>query len=292
MKLIFVHGRAQGEKDPDDLLTEWIDTFLEGLKKANLELPINYDQIHLPFYGKRLDELVREIDTPIESIISKGSSSDLNDIRFIHDFLSEIADNSNISAHDIDIETSGLIRDKGPLNWEWVQSILRAIDRKDKWSEATLKKFTLDAFHYLTNSTIKEEIETIVKAAIDDEPTVLVGHSLGSVVSYNILRENPQYRIVKFITLGSPLGVNAVRSKLKVPLQHPKCILNGWINAYDERDVVSLHPLDGTRFEVTPPILNKNNINNHTENRHGIKGYLNDGEIASVIHKNLLSDIS
>jgi hypothetical protein len=57
-----------------------------------------------------------------------------------------------------------------------------------------------------------------------------------------------------------------------------------WFNAMDERDIVALYPLSKKYFQVTPQIENKTDVQNPTENRHGISGYLGDPEVARRIH--------
>ena len=55
----------------------------------------------------------------------------------------------------------------------------------------------------------------------------------------------------------------------------------------DERDVVALYPLDPTHFPIAPsvpPINNKQDVDNNTENHHGITGYLSDPEVAQTIY--------
>ena len=79
----------------------------------------------------------------------------------------------------------------------------------------------------------------------------------------------------------------AVRSNL-VPLKNPSGN-KGWTNAYDPRDVVSLYPLNKMHFGVTPAITNHGKINNWTDNRHGIIGYLDDKLVAKTIHSCLTS---
>lgn len=290
MKLILIHGRAQGGKDPFTLRKTWIDTFENGLNKSGLTLPITKEDIIFPYYGDLLDQLVDEYNTPVETIIKKGVDSSSADARFFHDFLQEVANNSNISLQDIESENSSEITEKGPLNWEWVHSILKAIDKKSSWSEASIKKFTYDVFLYLTIPAIREEINKGVSAVFNAQPCVVVGHSLGSIVSYNILRETSTINACKFITVGSPLGINAVKNYLKTPIKMPDSVKNGWFNGYDERDVVALKPLNKDYFNINPSIKNKNDVDNHTSNRHGIEGYLNDKEIAIEIYNALTND--
>lgn len=283
MKLIFIHGRAQGGKDPDVLRKTWIDTFERGLAKSGLALPIPDKDIRFPFYGDLLDELTTSFNQPVEEIVKKGFESNSTDARFFHDFLQEVAGNAGISTDEIASESSNTVIERGPLNWEWVQSILKAIDKKSKWSEASIKLFTYDVFLYLTVPAIKQALHQEVKKAFDHEPCVVVGHSLGSIISYNILRDITTPAVGRFVTVGSPLGVNAVKKYLKTPIMMPQVVQNGWYNAFDERDVVALNPLNQHYFNIAPPITNKNDVKNQTDNRHGIEGYLNDKDVAKEI---------
>ena len=46
---------------------------------------------------------------------------------------------------------------------------------------------------------------------------------------------------------------------------------------------MALYPLDSDNFPVQPAITNNNTVRNHTDNRHGIDGYLDDPSIAKII---------
>ena len=115
-----------------------------------------------------------------------------------------------------------------------------------------------------------------------EELTVVVSHSLGTVVAYSVLGSDPRrLKVPLFVTVGSPLGVRAIRDQLR-PLRYPS-LVDGWYNAFDTRDVVALYPLDGTNFPVVPSIENNSAVKNHTDNRHGIDGYLDDPAVAKRI---------
>jgi len=287
MKLIFVHGRAQAKKNPENLKKIWIESLKVGLRKSGLDLPISEKDIIFPYYGDLLDQLIIDYNRPVEGVITKGSQSNFSDARFFNDFLVEVALNSDVSINGIEEENANNVKEKGPLNWEWIHCILKAIDRKSYWSEMSLKKFTYDVFLYLTISVIKEEVQNKIFTDLGNEPFVLVSHSLGSIVSYDILRERPELKTKKFITLGSPLGITAVKKHLKNPIKMPECIEMGWYNAYDERDVVALKSLDDKHFNINPAIKNSNHVRNHTSNRHGIEGYLDDQQVAKEIYDSL-----
>jgi hypothetical protein len=294
MKLIFVHGRAQGEFEEQALKQTWIDTLNEGLKKSNLTLPPNVT-IEFPYYGKLLPTLIgqtRDLETIIEAKRSSTQQVDESEqIAFLEAYYGEIAaklaDSSAEKAELRNIQT----RSRGILNWDSVQKLLSFLDTKKIIGDSAVRLSTHDVFMYLTNRKIKSEINQLVEKCFDDEPCVVIGHSLGSIVSYLVLKNNPQFKVKQYITIGSPLGLTAVREHLEPPLRMPECVHknNGWYNAYDERDFVALHPLDKAHFNINPSIENKNNVDNHTPNRHGIVGYLNDVDVAKRIYDALVS---
>ncbi|MDR6560181.1 MULTISPECIES: hypothetical protein [unclassified Arcicella] len=290
MKLIFIHGRAQGRKDPIALRKQWIDTFKVGLAKSGLSIPILEENIYFPYYGDILDELVFSLNQPMENIIKKGSDLDNKDAKFFNDFLLELASNAKITEEDIEKNSSQEIVKKGPLNWNWIQAILRTLDNTGKLGELSIKQFTYDVYLYLTMPNIKNAINTVVKNQISNEPYVVVGHSLGTIISYNILRDSTELNVCKYITIGSPLGLKSVKKYLKTPIKMPDCVKNGWFNAFDDRDVVALNPLDKTYFNIQPQIENKSDVDNQTSNRHGIEGYLNDKTVSKVIYDALIKD--
>ena len=64
---------------------------------------------------------------------------------------------------------------------------------------------------------------------------------------------------------------------------------SSWHNARDPEDVVALFPLDAVNFSTNPAIDNYNDVDNETDNQHGIIGYLPDQRVAKSIHEALVS---
>ncbi len=85
-------------------------------------------------------------------------------------------------------------------------------------SEAAFDR-TVDMVTTMTTTPdLRERIWSRIESVVTDETRVLVGHSLGSVVSYNALRRNPQWKVHTFVTLGSPLGQRTVLDQLDPPI--------------------------------------------------------------------------
>ncbi|TMG89654.1 MAG: hypothetical protein E6H76_06410 [Betaproteobacteria bacterium] len=149
-------------------------------------------------------------------------------------------------------------------------------------NQKTLEIFTRDVFLYTTRAGVRDEIDQIVAGKLTEQPTVVVSHSLGTVVAYSVLRtDRRSLRVPLFVTVGSPLAVRAVRDQFR-PLRSPSSV-DAWYNAFDTRDVVALYPLDADNFPVRPAIENNSTVRNHTENRHGIVGYLDNPDVAKRI---------
>ena len=284
MKLIFIHGRAQEGKNPVKLQKQWETAFRRGLKKAGLDWPPGVT-VAFPFYGDRLDELIQAVNAPlVEEVLTRGAGPDSREAEFRGELLYEMASARGITDEQIQAHFKGQLHEKGPLNWEWVQAILRALDATPL-GEAAIDMFTRDVYVYLTCRAVQNAVDAIVAAELTAGPCVVVGHSLGSVVGYNVLRRIPEAVLVRrYVTVGSPLGVKAIKRRLDHPLAMPSAV-SDWYNAMDERDVVALYPLDDRNFPLTPAIMNHTKVNNRTANRHGITGYLDDPWVARQIHE-------
>lgn len=292
-QLVFVHGRAQEGKDALALKGEWINTLREGLAKSGLDLPISEADVRFPFYGDTLDDLVRGVPPEqVAEVIVRGDSADDEERAFIRAVIQEVQTKAGITDAEIGRVAGQAVLAKGPLNWEWLHGVLRAIDQNVPFaSGASIALATNDVYQYLYNIGIRDQIEMGVRQAMrSDVPTVVVGHSLGTVVSYNLLRregKQNRWNVPLYVTVGSPLAVKAIKKSL-APNKHPECV-GKWFNAMDARDVVALYPLDDDNFPISPSIQNKTNVDNQTENRHGIAGYLNDKEVAKRIYDALVA---
>jgi len=291
-ELVLIHGRSQQDKDAAALKREWIAAFVDGLEKSNLPLPIPETAIHFPYYGDTLVGLVNGLPPDqVAEIIVKGASANDEERAFTLAVVREIGQEVGLTDAQIAEIAGDEMIQKGPLNWGWVRAILSGIDRHVPLGSGTaIALFTKDVYHYLRNPGIRDRIEEGVRKAIRMTPTVVVAHSLGSVVGYNLLRREGTtngWQVPVFMTVGCPLAVSAIR-KVLAPNKHPQCV-GHWFNAMDNRDIVALYPLDAEHaWEIDPAIENKTDLKNPTPNRHGISGYLSDPVVARRIYEALL----
>lgn len=290
--LIFVHGRAQERKEPAALKAEWIAALKEGLDKAGLSLDLPDHTVRFPYYGDTLEHLSEAWAGKSPEVIVMGVAEGASEQErvFIEEMVRDLAESEGITQAQIDAEEQTLVVEAGIQNWKAVLAALRILQRVKPLGTAALFLATRDVYHYLGNPGIQTRIETGVTAALEGHgECVVVAHSLGSVVAYNVIARagaSRSWSVPAYITVGSPLAVDPVKERLR-PLVRP-AEMTTWFNAYDPDDVVALHPLDATHFPVDPAVENFGGVHNETSNQHGISGYLSDPTVARRIYEALL----
>ena len=286
-QLVFVHGRSQEQKDAKQLKAQWISALRQGLEKNGLDnLPIPEPSVRFPYYGQTLYDLVSKA-SDVADVVVRGAGPGDPEQQFQQFVVQEVQRNLGISDDQVEEQMGTDAVPRGAQNWKWVQAILRAIDKHvPGGSAASIALITRDVYQYLKNPGIRDRIEVGVRAAFSrGVPTVVVSHSLGTVVAYNLLSRDGAdqgWTVPLFVTVGSPLAISAIKASLS-PIDHPSCVKK-WYNAMDTTDVVALYPLTQANFDVDPAIENNTGVHNATDNRHGISGYLDDKDVARRIY--------
>ncbi|MCP4978124.1 MAG: lipase family protein [Maribacter sp.] len=124
---------------------------------------------------------------------------------------------------------------------------------------------------------------------------ILVGHSMGSIVSYDVLRlkeETESFNIEHFITIGSPLGLPLVSKKIREEFGATRTPGNvrHWTNIADPEDKVALDFNLADEFDDLDRIKVKDTLaHNEYENHEGKKnchksyGYLRAPEFTDIL---------
>ncbi len=287
MNLLFIHGRAQEEYTQEELLNGWTAALKMSFKNAQLEFPDDLNLI-LPYYGKELiiqrDRYKKDIADGVYQMRSPGEQ--LKEIDNYEKELVEIMrENANISKKEVAAEVAAEQQDRGPENWWATLAITRLLDKHlNSVSNGCVKRATDDVVTYLVVPKARKIINDYYFSALTKEPTIIIAHSLGTIVAYDILRSlDPEaFDVRGLITIGSPLGVKTVQRQLHPPMEYPKSLKGNWVNVFDRRDIVSLNSLNRKNFRVSPEIFN-HEVDNDSDNRHKIKEYLSNMLIAKTI---------
>jgi hypothetical protein len=96
---------------------------------------------------------------------------------------------------------------------------------------------------YLDEPDVRTRAHASLLRRIRDDTRILIGHSLGSVVAYEVLCAKEDLPVRTLITIGSPLGVPSLLPRLRPPVAQPpgKWPNNvaRWVNVADKADLVA-----------------------------------------------------
>jgi hypothetical protein len=242
--VLYVHGI--GNKPPADILRCQWDKALFGRsmgERTRLAYWVNRDRYPVPEPGTCDDR----DEGPTLNIAEQRVLSALDitpiqrDLDNLADSLAESTDESAM-LHEM-LDELGV--DAAPLG-PGPRGIL------DKINQVLLKLISAallqDTHDFFFDSERREAMELSLRERLESGggPFVVIAHSQGSLVAYEVLRKLDPGRcdVALFVSLGSPLGLPSVRSRFKQwigtkKLPFPPCVRH-WYNVADVRDVVAL----------------------------------------------------
>ncbi|ESQ08486.1 MAG: hypothetical protein N838_18705 [Thiohalocapsa sp. PB-PSB1] len=118
----------------------------------------------------------------------------------------------------------------------------------DSGAEAFLKRVFNDLHRYYTEDDTRAEVRERLREKILQYRTrriMVIGHSMGSIVAYDVLRrlgrQFTDLSIDHFVTIGSPLGLPHVKVKIfeENDLVRTPSLVRRWTNFSERRDPVA-----------------------------------------------------
>ncbi|MEV0092014.1 hypothetical protein [Streptomyces sp. NPDC050738] len=148
-----------------------------------------------------------------------------------------------------------------------------------------LRHLIPDANGYFFTSAkdrIKERLRSALRAA--NGPVVVVSHSLGTIVAYDVLSETAFARreVPLFITLGSPLGYTEIQDVVTRPLKTPAPV-RLWANFADPFDLVTLDTTLADDFRAGSKPIADMTVDNPAPNHHASCGYLRSRHVRKAV---------
>ncbi|MBN2413419.1 hypothetical protein JXQ31_17205 [candidate division KSB1 bacterium] len=137
---------------------------------------------------------------------------------------------------------------------------------------------------------------------------LLIGHSMGSIISYDVLSDpDLKVKVDTFITIGSPLGLPVIMSRIAaeqkernkgaVSLNTPQTVKRNWYNFSDLHDKVAINynlSDDYGDNENEVHVIDKIVYNDYEcygkKNPHKAYGYLRTPEMAEILYDFLTRD--
>jgi hypothetical protein len=276
--------RQEG-KDPAALRQVWEDALGKAWGAAGLA-PKKY-ALQMPFYGDILHRLTEEIRRKSQGVTPRGGATADEYTPVEEALIREMGARAKVSDDEVRRELGQEVVARGPLNSEWVQGIARVLERRVPALGNLGLGFVRQVDAYLTRPHIREAVDDLVRPCLVGEPTVVVAHSLGTVISYRLLQAAAgALQVALYVTLGSPLGMEVVKRNVRPPRPGVPGGVGHWLNATDERDYVALiSRLDRDTF--ADGIENLSDVHNSQQDAHSIVDYLQVTTVAKRIHSAL-----
>lgn len=266
--IIFVPGKNPKPQAAQHRELLW-KTMIEGVRRADRDLAsnlqIHYSQFHLISWNHLFYHTYKDItpDIPwIDALINKHgpTEQDIQEASSWHKRLDRML---------------FTIADHLPF-------IIRLLP-KDVDSAATEINRYFDNIDNIASDIRKLLKQTLRPLIENNEPVLLIGHSLGSVIAYDTLWElsnqDGLHGKVDFLTIGSPLGMHYVQRRLmgmKEPgkKSYPR-LIRQWINIASEGDIIALERNFHNHFEE---MIKQGLVKSIEDHSHGIYNYFRSDE--------------
>jgi hypothetical protein len=298
--IIGIHGL--GNKPEKTILEQWWKMAIdEGLKKLGQPLkPYVFELVYWAdlMYDKPLDLEINDKASPYY-LLQKYTPSVKNLFKEDHPNRKKILDFLTKQLDSI------FLNEDFTLNYTYLtdtilQRYFKDLDiyYKEKCKDEDEQKCEI-------KKVIRHRTKTIIEKYKKDE-ILIIGHSMGSIIAYDVLSfSEPATLVNTFITIGSPLGIPIVKSKIakeleqnhfnKLQLTTPPTVVKNWFNFSDIEDKVAIDYQLGddfseNNFNVKPidfEVYNDYTINGE-RNPHKSYGYLRTPKFSEKINEFLL----
>ncbi|SCX22710.1 hypothetical protein DSM25558_3200 [Agrobacterium sp. DSM 25558] len=282
MKVVMIHGINQQDSTQVQLLKKWKD-LVHG------KAPGLFDKhdLSMAYYGTTLSDWTKGSAAikmgPHDIHFDPGNNAELD---FLVAALEEAARKNKISEQAIAAAADEAADHEAVPMGTWLGrrlvGLVRALEKISPAKGAVVLKVIKQAHTYLAAPGAGPAVDALVKPHLTGKEVVIISHSLGTVIAFKLLREMAATgtRVPLFITMGSPLGLESVQSKLGPSFEKP-AIVSRWENFYDPADFVSLGK--ELKSELDTDIIDDGTVDNTTSNAHGISGYLPHSKVVAAL---------
>ena len=300
--IIGIHGL--GNKPPEELLEKWWKcAMIEGLRNSGHKTAItNFRLAYWAdiIYDKSLDPDEKDTESPwfIDEKYTRAPENfpeeDYSTRKKVIDFLRRQMNRI-------------FLNDDLTLNYSFISDTIINRYFKDLEAYYSANGSMNNNESHQTGELIKERLYSLLKKHKNDE-IMLIGHSMGSIIAFDVLSIlAPDIRINTLITMGSPLGLPVVISKIAgeqkkrgININHvttPPGIVKKWYNFSDILDKVAFnHKLSDYYSEnehgVKPVdlLVVNNYVIDGVRNPHKSFGYLRTPEFIEILNEFILSE--
>jgi hypothetical protein len=279
-RVVGVHGVGHQFAGENTLRAEWLPALKDGLARSDRRLASD-DDFACAFYGNlfRPAGKMAALDPPFDA-------SDVED-----DWERELLELWWRDAARVDPAVSGPDARTKLSTPNVVQRALDALSQSRFFGGVAERALIFDlkqVRRYLNEPEVRRGACASIERMVGSDTTVVVAHSLGSIVAYEALCAHPEWPVRTFVTIGSPLGIsNLIFEKLR---PNPEGGVGAWphrierwFNIADKGDVVALVKQLASRFG---PRITDHLIDNGAR-AHDATRYLTSKELGDAVASGL-----
>lgn len=247
-KIIGIHGLAN-KPEKDKLEAWWRQSMIEGLERscgmtdAHFELRLVYwaDLLYkYPLHDDPDFSFDNLFDAEIYSPAREGALQDYNE---------SIFDKVQSGAIGLIGAGADALKENFGMNGlaDWMLS--RLLKDLDFYYDEKRQILNRAGEMEPASRVLRNELLTALREEKDHD-IMVVAHSMGSIIAYDALRDlgqsDPEIKISRFITIGSPLGLPHVKGKIikeryyDPKVRTPSNVTQSWMNFADKKDPVAI----------------------------------------------------
>ena len=127
MKIVLIHGRAQGGRSSQQILEQWVPGLKAGMHAAGLTLDPSIP-IVAPFYGDVLDSMSEQAIRFRPEVVTRGTppSGDVDEVTAA--MIEQMAIRAGLDFDQVLEEENVSVVERGPERWGWVQALARRLE--------------------------------------------------------------------------------------------------------------------------------------------------------------------
>ncbi|MDP5220407.1 hypothetical protein Q5Y75_24785 [Ruegeria sp. 2205SS24-7] len=289
MRLIFIHGINNEDNSSESIATDWWTALVEGWQAVGLPIP-GRPEIDVGYYAKILAASIEGRD-PRATAQGATAETESEARAFLDSYMQAANITNEELAEALAAEGTPMpeVVEQGLIGRGLVASagaLERILRNRGQWIASG---FLPQATQYIEDRGLAREIAVTVRKEVFDgksDPAVVVAHSLGTVVAYDLLASDrlSERTVPLFMTLGSPLAIGMMQQILPPKSNVPNPPIGRWTNAYRKEDPVALGR------GITKKTMDMIGVENIHEglvahlNPHSIQAYLQSPPVCVRIH--------
>ena len=308
-EIILVHGIGQQQSSADKLESAWLPTLAGGMRSiGDIDLADRLWRVagqpdgiesRMAFYGHLFLRHGQQGNEPVEFTAEEAGMAEALAQEWLNRSTirsSRYADRI-VAQRELDYVNRMMGEEQGASSV--ARSAVGSLARIPWFArvgmalaERIIRRDLAQVTRYFTDEAVRAAAQQQVMQLVDERTKVVIGHSLGSVVAYEVAHSLGQ-ALPLLITLGSPLGLQSVvYQRLRPqPPSFPSAVQK-WVNVADKNDLVAAEPdliplfgsalLEGATFDGAFTVDNGSDP-------HNAEFYLSQKKVAEAVRSALRS---